>query len=135
MSILDRILGWLLGPTVEVICKCGQKYETSEDAAEVIKKHGCWKCQLKRREETNRKVGTEEFMSSDAKQRFKIWDGMTWPLPDNDLAWRLTFAPHSVTQTDQLYLASVLSAYWQMIHDGRSKGESVCKTLREEIHK
>lgn len=68
----------------------------------------------------------------DPKRRFQIFDGMTWPTPDPNLDWRLRFAPDSVTRQDQLYLASVLSAYDCFIKTGRAQREKVCRKLREK---
>ena len=63
-------------------------------------------------------------------KRLHIFDSMTWPLIDGDLAWRLIHAPESVTSQDKMYLASVLSAYAELIRCGRDKREHVCRELR-----
>jgi hypothetical protein len=69
---------------------------------------------------------------SNAKRRFKIFDGMTWPTVDAELAWRLVHAQQHVTSADLLYLSSVLSAYEELISCGRAKRERVCRELRKE---
>jgi hypothetical protein len=65
--------------------------------------------------------------------RFVRFDETTWPLADLDLAWRLTFAPKTITQTDRLYLAAVLNAYAKLANCGRPTREDVCRQLRRGI--
>lgn len=63
-------------------------------------------------------------------KRFHIFDGMTWPLVDAPLVWRLRYAPESVGNKDKMYLASVVGAYEELINCGREKRERVTKELR-----
>lgn len=49
----------------------------------------------------------------------KLADGTIWPTPGDDpdggLEWRLRYAPNSLTRPDQLVLASIVSAYRQLL--------------------
>lgn len=59
---------------------------------------------------------------------------MCWPAINEqagDVVWRLTHAPESVTREDQLFCASVLSAYHQMVSDPIEKRNGVCRAIRE----
>ena len=71
--------------------------------------------------------------TSEPKTRFKMFDGMTWPLPDNDLEWRLRYAPDSMTRQDEMHLASMNSAYRELIVCSREKREKIVRELRKEI--
>ncbi len=69
-------------------------------------------------------------MDQEKPKRHHVFNSMTWPLVDSDLVWRLRYAPESVTAKDKMYLASVLSAYEELIRCGRDKREHVTKELR-----
>lgn len=54
---------------------------------------------------------------------------MTWPAITRDVAelgWKLRYAPASLTQSDQLTLASIVDAYIQMVCDSPEKRDAVC---------
>lgn len=66
------------------------------------------------------------------KTRFKVFGGMTWPLPDDDLEWRLRYAPDSLTRQDEMYLASLNSAYRELFTCNREKRERIVRELKEQ---
>lgn len=74
--------------------------------------------------------GVETEVEPKLPKRFHVFDGMTWPLADAPLAWRLRYAPSSVTDSDKMYLASLISAYEEIINCGRGKRERVTRELR-----
>jgi hypothetical protein len=65
--------------------------------------------------------------------RFVRFSDMTWPLYDEDLAWRLLHAPESVTPKEYVYIASLMCAYRELINCGRVKRDAVTKQLREAV--
>lgn len=65
------------------------------------------------------------------RPRYMRFKTMTWPTIDDDLAWRLRYAQDSICTKDKFYLASVMSAYSELIRCGREKREVVCKAIRE----
>lgn len=65
------------------------------------------------------------------RARYIRFNTMTWPTVDNDLAWRLRYAQDSISAKDKFYLASVMSAYHELIRCKREKRETVCRTIRE----
>lgn len=64
-------------------------------------------------------------------------DGSVWPRtgdhPDPDeigLEWRLRYAPESITRGDQLHLASIVSAYRELIRCPETRRRVVIRGLR-----
>lgn len=66
-------------------------------------------------------------------KRYKVFDEMTWPLPDPDLAWCLTHTPERVTALEKMYCGAVIEAYEELIRCGRRKREKVRRVLKESI--
>ena len=56
-------------------------------------------------------------MTDDVKRfgRYARFEGMTWPLPDRDMADRLTWGTEPLSRNDRLFLSSVMEAYAQLI--------------------
>lgn len=49
---------------------------------------------------------------------FRSFGGMCWPVPGEDmsqLAWRLSWAPDSITKEEKLVLAALIAAYRELI--------------------
>ena len=63
-------------------------------------------------------------------KKYVAFEGMTWPTAEEETEWRLRHAPESVTREDQLYAASIISAYRQMIWDPQTKRTRVIRELR-----
>ena len=64
-----------------------------------------------------------------ARARF---DGMSWPVPDKDMAdlgWKLRYG--SPTRTDLYAAAEALSAYRQMVNDPEKKRRIVIRNLSQ----
>jgi hypothetical protein len=62
----------------------------------------------------------------------KVGDQMTWPSFNlGDLEWRLRYAPESIKRGEELFLASVLSAYRELILKTQSERNEICRALRE----
>lgn len=55
----------------------------------------------------------------------------TWPLPDNDLEWRLRSGDYS--DEDIIAAANILSAYEIMVFDPEKKRRVVIKKIREAV--
>jgi hypothetical protein len=65
---------------------------------------------------------------------FVSFDGMCWPAAGSrasSLEWQLRYQPEALTREDQLVLASVVSAYLQMVRDPEAKRRRVIRKLRE----
>ena len=63
-------------------------------------------------------------------EHWVAFDGMTWPLPDPDLDWRLRYGG-TVSRTDALHAASIVSAYQAMVSDNREKRARVIQAIRQ----
>jgi len=51
---------------------------------------------------------------------------------DDDLSWRLTWAPESITEEDRLRLASLLDSYhYLMFECTQKRRNAVCKEIKE----
>lgn len=53
-------------------------------------------------------------------ERIKLSDGSSWPRPEierdeESIAWKLTYAPHTLTRGEQLRAASFISSYGYLI--------------------
>lgn len=60
-------------------------------------------------------------------------DSMTWPAVTKEiteLEWTLRYANDSLTQTQCYVLASLVSAYVQMVNDPADKRNRVCRAIR-----
>ena len=63
-------------------------------------------------------------------------DGTTWPLPESEdgdahtVEWKLRYAPNQLTREDQLYLASICSAYGALVDASLSRSRDVLRALR-----
>jgi hypothetical protein len=66
--------------------------------------------------------------------RSAMFDGMVWPIPDSDTEWRLRYAPESITRQDQLYLASVVAAYWALFTKPRIQREFAIRHVRAAMN-
>ena len=69
-----------------------------------------------------------------------VSDGSSWPLaisldPDSvGIEWRLRYAPDSITRTDLLVLAGIISAYnGMMLAKTASKAPRVLRDYRREV--
>ena len=63
-----------------------------------------------------------------------VFDDMTWPTAgheNGDREWRLRHAPERVTREDQLYAASVLAAYRELVRCPEAKRRAIVRRLRE----
>ncbi len=61
------------------------------------------------------------------------FDGMCWPRPSaalSDLNWKLRYGG-TLTNSERLIAASVLSAYTQMVHDPAKKRNKVISKIRK----
>ena len=64
------------------------------------------------------------------------FDGMAWPLPNADLAWRMRYAEgRTVTIEDMLVAASIIDAYDMLIDSTRARREQVVRELRDAAGK
>ena len=68
-----------------------------------------------------------------------IGDGAVWPLaisldPDRvGIEWRLRYAPDSITRTDLLVLAGIVSAYnWIMLETTAARAPGILRAYRRE---
>lgn len=51
---------------------------------------------------------------------------------DDDLAWKLTWAPESITEEDRMRLASLLDSYhYLMFECTQKRRNAVCKEIKE----
>lgn len=58
-------------------------------------------------------------------------EDMSWPMPDNDLEWKLRYG--QPTRAELLQAASILSAYSQMtLFDTKKKRDKICKKIQDE---
>lgn len=61
---------------------------------------------------------------------------MTWPAPTTamaDLGWRLRYNPDSITESDRLTIASVISAYMQIVSDPTRKRNRVVAEIKAAL--
>lgn len=68
--------------------------------------------------------------------KFAHFDGMVWPLPavrEDDVSWKLRYMPQTLTRADELYCASIIEAYSQMIFDPIKKRQGVIKKIRKAL--
>lgn len=67
------------------------------------------------------------------RQRWRrLPDESIFPVETEDLEWRLRHAPESITREDQLFLASICSAYRYLVHETTQKRRNaVIRQLRE----
>lgn len=59
---------------------------------------------------------------------------MTWPAVTQEvreLEWKLRYAQKTLTGTECFVLASIVSAYVQMVGDTQAKRNMVCREIRE----
>lgn len=64
---------------------------------------------------------------------YKHFNGMCWPIPSEDmggLEWRLRYS--SITEGEKMVVASVLSAYRELINLPQKKRNEIIKELRKE---
>jgi len=65
-------------------------------------------------------------------------DGSVWPTPGDDpdggLEWRLRYAPESITRTDLLVLASIVSAYREVLTCPSRRRNDVVRMLRPQLN-
>lgn len=69
--------------------------------------------------------------------RFCHFQDMTWPTPGDDpagdiasLEWLLRYAPERLTRGDQLHLASIVSAYRELLNCPERKRRVVVRNIR-----
>lgn len=60
---------------------------------------------------------------------------MAWSLPNKGLEWKLRYNPESLTKGEYLSIASILSAYGQIIFDPKDKRQSVVGAIRKELRR
>ncbi len=64
-------------------------------------------------------------------KKYIIIEDMSWPMPDNELEWKLRYG--NPTRTEILQAASILSAYSQMtLFDTKKKRDKICKKITDE---
>ena len=70
-------------------------------------------------------------------RRYLALREMAWPNPQacGDLDWRLRYAKESITRGDQLVLASITSAYVELITCTAKKRASVVRQIKEAMKK
>lgn len=66
------------------------------------------------------------------------FDGMVWPLPNDDLEYRLRYAGYPgkdfiFSMEDRLVAASILAAYGQLISISEKQRNFIVKLIREAI--
>ncbi len=65
------------------------------------------------------------------KQTFIIFDGMTWPLPDDNLVWELTWG--KPTKDDLIKAATRLDAYKALINKPQEDREDIIRKIKRVI--
>jgi len=63
-----------------------------------------------------------------ATEKAVEFDGMRWPLPDSDLAWKARYG--KPTQTEMYWIASRLEAYAHLIEHTQKRRNYICKRLK-----
>jgi hypothetical protein len=58
-------------------------------------------------------------------------NNMTWPYPDNELEWKARYG--NPTRVELYQMASIISAYRQMIRDTRGKRQIVIRKIRAAL--
>lgn len=65
--------------------------------------------------------------------------GMTWPLPDNDLSWRLRYSnehehrENVTARQDLMRAASILNAYHELVFSTKKKRDEICSALKKGL--
>lgn len=65
------------------------------------------------------------------KRYYKHFNGMCWPIPSRgmeELEWELRYS--SITEVEKMVVASVLSAYRELINFPQKKRNEIIKELR-----
>jgi hypothetical protein len=62
-------------------------------------------------------------------------DGTVWPNPDDphDVAWRLRYAPSSLTKADRLLAASAMEAYARLIEQPTRARILTVRQIKAEV--
>jgi hypothetical protein len=61
---------------------------------------------------------------------------MCWPAVGEEVAqtgWRLRYAPETITESDRLWLASLVDAWIQMVCDPIKKRNAVCREIKAAV--
>lgn len=80
-------------------------------------------------------------MTQHAPRFRQLPDGSVWPRtgdsadPDEcGLEWRLRYAPESITRVDQLHLASIVSAYRELLSCTEKRRRVVVRGMRSTVN-
>lgn len=68
-----------------------------------------------------------------SKKYYKHFNGMCWPIPSEDmgdLEWKLRYS--AITEGEKMVVASVLSAYRELINLPQKKRNEIIKELIKE---